>query len=232
MYFRRHTNGITYSFSVKKHVQAGSAIVSLQTLLPAPMKKFAFLLLSGLSCAQVIAQTTAPTPDLQIKTAVLAAPSDKRDGAMVYGYSGKNELIVLRKGTNEYVCLADDPAQKGLNVSCYHKDLEPFMARGRELKKAGKNPAEIMKIREDEEKAGKWKMPKNPSSLFVYSAPDSSYNATTGDVKDGYLRYVVYIPYATAESTGLPLKAESPGMPWIMDPGTHRAHIMINPARK
>ncbi|GAB3326152.1 hypothetical protein GCM10027299_25190 [Larkinella ripae] len=196
------------------------------------MKKFTVFLLSGFCAAQVFAQTTAPTPDLQIKTAVLAAPTDKRDGATVYGYSGKNELVVLRRGTNDYVCLADDPAQKGLNISCYHKGLEPFMARGRELKKEGKNPAEIMKIREEEEKAGKWKMPKQPSSLFVYSAPDSSYNAATGEVKKGYLRYVVYIPYATAESTGLPLKAEAPGMPWIMDPGTHRAHIMINPPRQ
>ncbi len=197
-----------------------------------PMKKFTFFLLSGFCAFNALAQTTTPTPDLQIKTAVLAAPSDKRDGATVLGYSGKNEMIVLRKGTNDYVCLADDPTQKGLNVSCYHQGLEPFMARGRELKKEGKSPAEIMKIREEEEKAGKWKMPKQPSSLFVYSAPDSSYNAATGEVKNGYLRSVVYIPYATSESTGLPLKAEAPGMPWIMDPGTHRAHIMINPARK
>ncbi|MGV3560662.1 hypothetical protein [Larkinella arboricola] len=193
------------------------------------MKNFMLLLLAGCCATQVLAQTTAPTPELQIKTAVLAAPADKRDGATIYGYSGKNEFIILRKGTNEYVCLADDPTQKGLNVSCYHKDLEPFMARGRELKKQGKTTAEIMKLREEEEKAGKWKMPKQPSTLFVYTAPDSSYNATTGDVKNGYLRYVVYIPYATAESTGLPLKPEAPGMPWIMDPGTHRAHIMINP---
>ncbi|GAB3282239.1 hypothetical protein GCM10027347_58370 [Larkinella harenae] len=193
------------------------------------MKNAILLLLAGCWASSLAAQTTAPSPEIQVKTAVLAAPADKRDGATVYGYSGKNEFILLRKGTNEYVCLADDPSQKGLNVSCYHKDLEPFMARGRELKKAGKSAPEIMKIREEEEKAGKWKMPKQPSSLFVYSAPDSSYNATTGDVKKGYLRYVVYIPYATAESTGLPLKPEAPGMPWIMDPGTHRAHIMINP---
>lgn len=196
------------------------------------MKKFTFLFLAGCCATQAFAQTTAPPPELQIKTAILAAPADKRDGATVYGYSGKNEYIILRKGTNEYVCLADDPSQKDLNVSCYHKDLEPFMARGRELKKQGKTSVEIMKIREEEEKAGKWKMPKHPSTLFVYSAADSSYNATTGDVKNGYLRYVVYIPYATAESTGLPLKPEAPGMPWIMDPGTHRAHIMINPPRQ
>src|SRR5690606_40281405 len=63
------------------------------------------------------------------------------------------------------------------------------------------------------------------------TAPREGFNTETGEVTNGYLRYVVYIPYATAESTGLPLKPDVPGMPWIMDPGTHRAHIMINPAK-
>ena len=34
---------------------------------------------------------------------------------------------------------------------------------------------------------------------------------------------------ATAETTGLPTKPHVKGMPWIMDPGTHRAHIMVGP---
>jgi hypothetical protein len=84
-------------------------------------------------------------------------------------------------------------------------------------------------MRESEVKAGKLSMPEAPSTLFVLTAPDESYNAQSGEVSNTYLRYVIYIPYATAESTGLPLKPGAPGMPWIMDPGTHRAHIMINP---
>ncbi|MBD2700520.1 hypothetical protein IC229_07735 [Spirosoma sp. BT702] len=189
-----------------------------------------FILLGGVTL--VFAQTPSiPPADMQIKTAVLAAPADKRDGAMVYGYSEKNEFVVLRKGTNEMICLADDPAQKGLSVSCYHRDLDPFMERGRILKKEGKKANEILAIREQETKDKKLTMPSHPSTLFSYTTKDENYNAATGEVKDGYLRYVVYIPYATAESTGLPLKEEAPGMPWIMDPGTHRAHIMINPPR-
>ena len=182
------------------------------------------------SVAATTAAPVVPSPDMQIKTAVLAAPADKRADATVYGYSDKNEFMLLRKGSNELVCLADDPAQKGLSVSCYHKDLEPFMSRGRALKKEGKTAKEVLETREAETKSKKLMMPEHPSSLFVYTAKDENYDRTTGDVKEGYLRYVVYIPYATAESTGLPLKPEAPGMPWIMDPGTHRAHIMINPA--
>lgn len=173
-----------------------------------------------------------PSAEIQIKTAVLAAPEDKRAGAMVYGYDAKGEFVVLRKGTNEMICLADNPNQAGLSVSCYHKDLEPFMARGRELKAEGKSFQETFDIREAEAKSGKLMMPKQASNLQVYSAKAEDYNATTGEVTKGSFRYVVYIPWATAASTGLPIKPEAPGMPWIMDPGTHRAHIMINPVSK
>ena len=164
-----------------------------------------------------------------IKLALMAAPDELKEGASVYKVSPKGELVVIRQGTNDLVCLADDTEQKGLNVSCYQKELEPFMARGRMLKLEGKSFQEIFDIREKEAKEGKLKMPGQPSALYVYTAQDGQFNVSTGDVTKGYLRYVIYIPYATAETTGLPLTPSAPGMPWIMDPGTHRAHIMINP---
>lgn len=173
-----------------------------------------------------------PSAEVQIKTALLAAPADKREGAHVYGYNEKGEFVTLKKGTNELYCIADDPKQKGLSVSCYHKDLEPFMARGRELKAQGKTFQEIFDIREKEAKSGKLVMPKQAANLQVFSAKEENYNATTGEVTKGNYRYVVYIPWATAASTGLPTKPEAAGMPWIMDPGTHRAHIMIDPVSK
>jgi hypothetical protein len=193
--------------------------------------KYAYVLIITLSSAQTLAAQIPPAP-IQIKTALLAAPEARKAGAMVYGYSAKGEFVVLRKGTNEMICLADDPKEKDLSVSCYHKDLEPFMARGRELRAAGKSFQEIFDIREAEAKSGKLKMPEHPSNLQVYSASAESYNAKTGEVTKGSLRSVVYIPWATSASTGLPLKPDAPGMPWIMDPGTHRAHIMITPPSK
>ena len=51
------------------------------------------------------------------------------------------------------------------------------------------------------------------------------------DKESASLRWVVYIPYATAESTGLPLKPLVSGGPWIMFPDTYRAHIMISPPK-
>jgi len=172
---------------------------------------------------------TIPSAEDQIKMAVLAAPAELRDGAMVYGYDAKGELTVLRKGTNALICLGDDPKQNGVNVAAYQVDLEPFMARGRKLKAEGKTTKEIFDIREEEVKAGKLKMPSSPSTLYVYVA--DAYDLATGTVTNGYLRYVVYIPYATGASTGLSERPTMEGQPWIMDPGTHRAHIMISPPR-
>jgi hypothetical protein len=192
------------------------------------MKTLSLTLLLSLvslwSKAQVI-----PDKAVQIKIALLAAPEDKRENASVYGYNQQGELILLREGSNELICIGDDPQKDGINVSCYHQSLEPFMKRGRELKKAGKSAEESFSIRESEVKAGKLTMPKDPASLFVFTAKPADFDEVKGEVKDGYLRYVIYIPYATSESTGLPLKGDKPGFPWIMDPGTYRAHIMINP---
>ena len=179
---------------------------------------------------QAFAQT-APSKVIQIKMAALAAPEDQRAGATVYGYDAKGDVILLRQGTNQTVCLADESDRTGLSVSCYHKSLQPFMARGWQLRKEGKTADEIFKIREAEAKNGKLKLGDPGSLLNALTAEEADVNWTTGEAKNTYTRSVVYIPWATAESTGLPLKPAGPGLPWIMDPGTHRAHIMINPAR-
>jgi hypothetical protein len=189
------------------------------------------IVMSVLLLSSIVVFSQIPSAEVQIKTALLAAPADKRADAMVYGYNEKGDIILLRKGKNEIVCIGDDPKVEGLSVSCYHKDLEPFMARGRELKKQGKSFKEIFDTREAEAKSGKLKMPKQAANLQVYSATAENFNSSTGEVTKGNYRYVVYIPWATAASTGLPIKPEAPGMPWIMDPGTHRAHIMIDPVK-
>ncbi len=191
------------------------------------MRSLYILLL--LSISYVHGQNDIIPPEIQIRTAVLAAPEDSRNDATVYGYDNTGELVILRKGNNNMVCIADDPNFDGIKVSCYSKKLEPFMARGRELTREGKSEIEKRKIRKEEVESGKLLMPDSPSTLYVLTGSEDKYDRSTGQLKDGKFRYVVYIPYATTESTGLPDKPEAPGMPWLMDPGTHRAHIMISP---
>src|SRR5688572_17507901 len=152
-----------------------------------------------LFCAASLAKAAeVPPAAWQIKTAVLAAPAAERAGATILGYDASGLVTTLRPGSNNFICLADDPKQKGFSVACYHKDLEPFMARGRALAAQGKNAVEIFKIREDEVKSGVLRMPDksilNVTTGKVYYA--------TGAATEIYTRYVIYIPYATVESTG------------------------------
>jgi len=168
-----------------------------------------------------------PSAAWQLKTAVLAAPKAQQDAATVLGYDPSGALVTLRAGTNNLICLADDPKQDGFSVSCYHKELEPFMARGRELAAQGKKAVEITKIREEDVKSGKFKMP----DRGVLNVTTGKRDPATGEITELYTRFVVYLPYATPETTGIPLAPVTPGGPWIMDPGTHRAHIMINPPK-
>lgn len=164
-----------------------------------------------------------------IATALMAAPEESREECTVIGYNMAGEFVTLKEGTNDLICLADDPKKKGFNAACYHKDMEPFMARGRALKAEGKTASEIFDIREKEVKDGTLAMGKTGSTLHIYYGPNASFDPNTGEVDEAIYRYVVYMPWATAASTGLPEKPIAPNHPWIMNPGTHRAHIMISP---
>ena len=175
----------------------------------------------------VVAQD-APPPAAQIAGAVLAAPEDKRAGAKVLRWDGGAKMVTLREGTNELICLADNPRVEGFNVACYHKDLDPFMARGRELTAQGvtdDKTRDTTRFKEVDDK--KLSIPKDG---FLTVMTGKSFDAATGQVAEAYTRWVVYVPYATAATTGLPTKP-APGVPWLMDPGTAGAHIMISPPR-
>ena len=188
-----------------------------------------FILLYAAACAQA---PTIPNKDIQIATAVMAAGEADRADATVYGYDSEGNVVKIREGSNNTICVADNPNQEGFNIASYHINLEPFMARGRALRAEGKNPQEIFDMREKEAKEGSLKMPETPSTLQLVYGKEGKYNAETGELEGTKYRSVVYIPWATAESTGLPLKPVVPGAAWLMDPGTHRAHIMITPPQE
>src|SRR5688572_18532543 len=94
------------------------------------MRNGSWLLMTILIAAPAAAQDIPK--DAQIAQAVLAAPEDRRANAAVLGFVG-GSVVPLRPGTNDLVCIADNPAAEGFSVACYHKDLDPFMARGREM---------------------------------------------------------------------------------------------------
>jgi len=189
------------------------------------------LLFTVIGCTWGYTQENTKEPlssELQIKIAVLAAPPEFRDGVKVYGYNENHEFVVLREGTNGYICLAPNYKEAGLYAYCYPVSLEPFMARGRELIAEGKRK-ERDKIREEEFKAGKLSIPQTPSILYGYYGSYNQLDKETGEIADAKRRYVIYMPYAKAADIGLSNKPNNLGMPWLMDEGSYKAHIMITP---
>src|SRR5689334_9796119 len=145
--------------------------------------------------ASIAAAADVPSPQVQIAGAVLAAPAELRDGAAVLGYDAQGGRVIIREGNNEMICLASDPTKTAFNVACYHKDLEPFMARGRELLAQKVTGAKRNEIRFKEVEEGKVKMSKEPRTLYVLTG--TSFDSASGKVQDPYLRWVIYVPFAT-----------------------------------
>lgn len=175
--------------------------------------------------APLVGQAPPPAAE-QIAAAVLAMPAPLRADATVLGYGADGKMVPLRTGTGHMVCLANDPKGESFHVSCYHKSMEPFMARGRALRAAGTTGAQVDSVRFREVKDGKLPMPKEPAVL--YQLFGGTFDAAKNEVAGARALYVVYIPGATGAMTGL---AERPSgtLPWIMFPGTPKAHIMFSP---
>ena len=157
------------------------------------LKILACVAVAALPAAARAQAPASPAPAQQIAAAVLALPQEFRADARVLGYqAGGRELVALREGKGPFTCLASEPGAQQFHVACYHQSLEPFMARGRQLRASGVTGDRVDTVR-------------NARSL-----------------------YVIYMPGATAASTGLSTRPAA-GTPWLMFPGTPKAHIMFQP---
>jgi hypothetical protein len=167
-----------------------------------------------------------PPAEQQIAAAVLPLPANMRSAAAVLGYTPDGKLGKLRAGTNGMTCLASDPKAAQFHVACYHESMEPFMARGRALRASGVKDPDVDSTRFREIAAGTLKMPTHPAAL--YSLTGGTFDAAAGTATGARALFVVYMPGANTATTGL---QEQPvvGAPWIMFPGTPKAHIMFVP---
>ena len=201
------------------------------------MLKTSWLVGMGLLPASLMAQgaqaPVTPAPLLpeaqQIAAAVLPLPAEFREDATVLGYhAGSPKLAMLREGKGSFTCLATDPAAPRFHVACYHRSMEPFMARGRALRATGVTGERVDSVRFKEVKSGKLKMPTTPAALYSLTGAPNAYDPATNTTTGARALFVIYISGATPESTGLSAKPQE-GSPWIMFPGTPKAHIMLVP---
>src|SRR5438128_12252247 len=129
---------------------------------------------SGTACAQV-----PPAPQ-QITAALLAAPKELRPDATVLGYTAEGKLVPLRKGSGPMICLASNPKEEQFHVACYHRSLEPFMARGRALRAQGVTGDAVDSARFAEVRAGTLAMPAQAAMLYSLTGPAGSFDPATG----------------------------------------------------
>ena len=180
-----------------------------------------------IACVALLLPAVAVADDSRIAAAVSPAPPDQRDAATVLERAEDGTVNVLRRGDGDLVCLADDPSDERFHVACYHESLEPFMARGRALRAEGMERKEVQAIREKEIEAGTLEFPEGATALYSLTAPAEAYDPETGELEGATRVYVVYTPYATAETTGLVTEPMVPGAPWIMSEGKPWAHVMV-----
>lgn len=165
-------------------------------------------------------------PGEQVAQALAAAPDDLAEGARILGYATDGTVVQLREGSNDFICLASNPANERFSSSCYHASLEPYFARGRELDAEGASREDRYRIRYEEMEAGALPMPVMSATQYIF---DGMWDSETRTAV-GLLRWVIYVPGATEESIGLSA-APVQGGPYLMSAGTPGAHIMIVPPR-
>lgn len=164
------------------------------------------------------------TVDWLVETAVLAAPAPLRAEAEVRGWTEDDRLVTLREGSNGLICLADRPGDGELAVACYHAGLEPFMERGRELRREGVEGMERQEARWREVEAGELAMPV-AGMVYNLGYGGEDIDPATFDPATAFRLHALYMRDATTESTGI--SSEPGDGPWLMFPGKPSAHIMI-----
>lgn len=173
--------------------------------------------ISALTDAQRIAAATLPLPvEFRPSATVLGAPSP---GARV---------ATLRAGSGAFVCLAPVPGAERFHVACYHRSLEPFMARGRALRLQGVAADRVDSVRFAEVRGRRLALPRGAATLYSLTGPPAAYDPAANTVAGARPLVVVYMPGATEASTGLSTKPQE-GVPWLMFPGTPKAHLMFTP---
>ena len=163
---------------------------------------------------------TDVAPD-EITQATLPLPEDLRAGATVYKYDPKTgERIVLRKGTNALEC-----APRGADgfTWCYHAVSGPRRDLSAKLRAEGKSDKDIQDALKAATDAGTIKPTPYGTMMYrLYGKKDRI-----------QLLWVLVVPGATPESIGVSEGSQrdeaigGDGRPWLMQPGTPGAHIMI-----
>jgi hypothetical protein len=176
------------------------------------------IVLIGVGLLALSAGGNAQAPAANIDTALLAAPRNARDGAMVIKWKADGTYDTLRPGTNRLVCYdqSGEPGEQPFAVQCTSVGNLDRVKQNKEYerKQADRKQREAMFA--ELEKAGTRVKPEFGSVWYTMNGKDQA---------TARLHVTIAVPGATTASLGLPDNPKMGGA-WIMNAGTSTAHIM------
>ena len=176
------------------------------------------IVLIGVGLLALSASGNAQAPAANIDTALLAAPRNARDGAMVIKWKADGTYDTLRPGTNRLVCYdqSGEPGEQPFAVQCTSVGNLDRVKQNKEYerKQADRKQREAMFA--ELETAGTRVKPEFGSVWYTMNGKDQA---------SARLHVTIAVPGATTASLGLPDNPKMGGA-WIMNAGTSTAHIM------
>jgi len=179
------------------------------------MRRIVLIAFGVMTIATVAA---AQAPAEAIEKALLAAPRQARDAAMVIRWKPDFTYDTLRPGTNRIVCYDQSglPSEQPFSVQCTSVGNLERVAQNRKLE-VETDRAKRQAAVDAAEKDGTRVKPEYGSVFYTLAGPDQA---------QARMHMTVAVPGATMASTGIPDNNKQGGV-WIMNAGTSTAHLMI-----
>ena len=151
----------------------------------------------------------------RIEEATAALPDFLKAGASVVIIDSDGDKRVLRPGSNGFECRPDKPTP-GFRSACIEASVNGFFSTVRPIVAQASSTAERRILIDAAIEKGSIKPPTPGSRGYTLSGPDR---------QQAKLLLTIFLPGATAESTGL--STERSDGTWLMCPGSPGAHIMV-----
>ena len=156
-----------------------------------------------------------------VDRALLAAPANLKNGAMVIKWAPDQTYTVLRKANegNRLVCYdrSGFPVQQAFSIECTQVGNLDRVKQNMKIEREGGDRAKANALFAELEKNGTRVKPEFGSVFYHIQGPDEA---------RGRGHVTVAVPGATTATLGLPDNGRG-GVVWIMDAGTTTAHLMI-----
>ena len=157
----------------------------------------------------------AQSVEEEIARAVAAAPPRAQADATVVSWDGSS-LVVLRQGSNGILCW-DDTSPEGFSATCTSEANRARVEQNFEFNSSGGTREEIQALFAEAEANG---------TRAVSEFGTIYYHLDGADQESARSHISIVVPFATAESLGLPDSGRNDGV-WIMGAGTSTAHLMV-----